>query len=156
MARDLSPRAQKFAELYAGNGAEAARRAGFGGGPGSHSAHAARLLKDERVIAIIEARRARGEVTEREDDAAPASTAGPLLPTSSAADAYRAVIADPTIAMGVRLRAIERLERLEAAAHGNDDLESYQAKLRAKVAAILAHKRARDRAAAKTKGRKVA
>lgn len=56
--RPLSPMARRFAELFAGNGADAARRAGAEGDAGSLTRMASRWLKDPRVQEIIERRRA--------------------------------------------------------------------------------------------------
>lgn len=57
----LTTKQQAFVDAYAGNGAEAARLAGFQGTPQALAIHASKLLKLPKVAQALEARRARFE-----------------------------------------------------------------------------------------------
>ena len=148
--RPLTRKQFGFAASWRGNHTEAAARAGYRGAPSTLSSLGARLFQDPRVQAVIERRRSRGELDGADpiaDGATPVGQIpkGPSLPSGDTRAKYSAIADDPTIAMGHRMRALERLEQIERRERGTDDVEGYSARLRAAVAERLLEKRGRER-----------
>lgn len=109
MSRKLSPKAAAFARLYQGDGVQACTAAGYQGSRASRATIASRLLRDPRVVAILDARRGLGEFVD-----APEPAAGPALGPELSADplvGMAQLAADRTAHSSARLRALELLQR---------------------------------------------
>lgn len=144
--RPLTEKARRFAECYAGDGVSAAREAGYGGDPNVLKVTASRLLKDERVKAIIE---------EREAAAMEAVNAKPQRVNVKAAVAeavslgvdpikiLEELATKPTVHDSSRLGAAKELRKWQRETH--QTTADPHADLRAKVTQIVLDRRARER-----------
>lgn len=161
--RPLTERARRFAELFAGNGADAAARAGYQGDRASLAVTASRLRRDPRVVEIIEARRARsrprptagkadGPQGAREPSAGPGPTLDPPAsegPQGAATsgdepiEVLRELMTDTSVNPSTRARIAELLARRDDRAAGVD-ADPFES-LRASQRAAQALRRERDR-----------
>lgn len=167
--RPLSEKAQRFAEVWAGDNTYAAELAGYGGDKKSLGVIGARLRKDPRVEAIIAARRETSlgaaapppQPTPPRPARAPVEVGRDEAPATTSDDEHeyedespenvrvlKEIRDDSTQKASDRERAIARLERIadqrrarEAAAGGGDLLQ----RLQTAINEALRSKRARER-----------
>jgi phage terminase small subunit len=101
MGEKLTSKQLKFIEVYAGNGTEAAKLAGYGGDENALGVTANRLLKNAKIAAAINARQA--------------EKIRPLIATREERQAFwTKVLHDESEKMMDRLRASELLGKSEA------------------------------------------
>lgn len=145
--KPLSDRARRFAEVWAGDNTRAAEEAGYTGTRKALGVTGARLRRDPRVAAIIEARR----VASAGSTAPPASVASSQAPEpgrvvdvdpSSPVEVLERLMTDETVHASSRVQAARILERRQRELHENTDP---LAELRAKKNAILLEARKRER-----------
>lgn len=111
----LNAKAQRFAEVFAGNGTEAARLAGYAGSDAVLATQAGRLLRTAEVLAIIKARQ------EKEVRPLVASRQERQAFWTRVMQGHSDTVADPEggtctfrLSMSDRLKASELLGRSEA------------------------------------------
>ncbi|MGH8160858.1 MAG: terminase small subunit [Gammaproteobacteria bacterium] len=98
--RRLTTKQRRFAEVYAGNGVEAARLAGYSGDANTLGQRANELVKNSNVMALIQQREAR-EIR-------------PMVADRQTRQAFwTRIMADPEATYMARLRASELLARSE-------------------------------------------
>ncbi|HEU4614898.1 MAG TPA: hypothetical protein VFS15_22555 [Kofleriaceae bacterium] len=138
MAKPLTPKAQRFAEVYAGDGVAAAREAGYTGTPGALAVTASRLLKDERVQRVIAGRKKglRRVSVEQARAEAEASGVDPIAVLEELAT-------DTTVHPASRVAAAKALERHRRATHASD--ADPFAELRAKINELTKARLERER-----------
>lgn len=101
MSEKLTPRQRKFAEVYEGNGVEAARVAGYTGSPGTLAVTAYHLLRLPKVRELISA---------REEGVLASLT----MNREERQELWSRLAADPDIEPSIRLKASELLGKSQA------------------------------------------
>lgn len=101
MRSKLTPRQRAFVEAFAGNGTEAARKAGYAGDSATLATCAYRLLRNAEVREAIEAR--------EEGSLAPL-----VMSREERQELWSRLAADPEIDPAIRLKASELLGKSQA------------------------------------------
>jgi hypothetical protein len=119
-SRPLTERARKFAQLFAGDGSDAARRAGYSGSLASLRSVGSRLLSDPRVRALLAARGVNlahvdaSRSRRRKPDGAQHEVEGEAPHFADPLALYRWQLNSPTVRDADRQRAGVLLARAEA------------------------------------------
>lgn len=146
MVRELTEKAARFAEVYAGDGVAAARTAGYEGSPKTLSVTASRLMKDSRVREIIAARKAAAGRRASPVETGPAPATSSAVAPVALVDPVRIlenIAEDDTALTSARVVAAKELRRAQREEHAAeaDPLGAIQAKL----PGILNRQRERER-----------